>query len=266
MKKTRLYLLLFLIVLVVFSCKKDNEEDDTNKATGQINLHFRHHVDGNELDIDTLIYFNEAGNQYLINEIQYFISDLTLYHSHAEELIIDSWKDTHYVDTDLPSTHLWEIPDEIPAGSYDSVSFTFGISQEKNQSFMFVNPPESFMFWPEYLGGGYHYMKLNGKWLNQDQIIEPFDFHLGIGQILDTAGQIIGFVHNEFDVGFPDLGFDISDNQILDLNLTMNIERWFKDPHTYDHDVWGGYIMQNQEAMKIASDNGRNVFEMEVVR
>ncbi len=266
MKKLFPYLLIVVILLVLSSCKKESEESNDIEPTGKISLHFRHYVDGKDLVIDTLMYFNEAGNQYLINEIQYFISDLTLHRSNGKDILIRAWKDIHYIDTDLPSTHYWDIPDEIPAGVYDSISFIFGISQEKNQSFMFVNPPESFMFWPEYLGGGYHYMKLNGKWDNQDEIVEPFDFHLGIGQILDTAGQIVGFVHNDFKVGFPDLAFSISENQVLDFTLTMNIERWFKDPHLYDHDIWGGYIMQNQEAMKIASENGWNVFDMEVTK
>ena len=29
---------------------------------------------------------------------------------------------------------------------------------------MFVNPPEVNMMWPDVLGGGYHYLMLNGKW------------------------------------------------------------------------------------------------------
>lgn len=263
MKKIITYFLLATVLLGVLSCKKESEDNPGNQPKGYISLRFEHMVDGSKLMVDTLMYWNEAGNHYLINEIQYFISDLTLHRSDGDDILIHEWKDIHYVDTDLPSTHNWDIIDGIPAGQYDSVSFIFGISEEKNQSFMFVNPPESFMFWPEYLGGGYHYMKLNGKWVNKDQITEPFDFHLGIGQILDTAGQITGFVHNEFRVGFPGLSLDIQENQTTELILTMNIERWFKDPHLYDHDIWGGYIMQNQEAMKIASENGRNVFTME---
>ncbi|MDZ7740495.1 MAG: hypothetical protein U5Q03_01720 [Bacteroidota bacterium] len=44
----------------------------------------------------------------------------------------------------------------------------------------------------------------------------------------------------------------------------MNIENWFKEPHVYDHNIWKGYIMQNQEAMSLARDNGQNVFSLEV--
>ena len=42
--------------------------------------------------------------------------------------------------------------------------------------------------------------------------------------------------------------------------ISRNIENWFKNPNTYDHNQWGGDIMQNQPAMKIAAENGWNVF------
>ena len=122
-----------------------------------------------------------------------------------------SGSDIHYVDTDLPETWEYALLDKIPAGNYDSISFTFGISEEKNQSLMFVNPPESYMFWPELLGGGYHYMKLNGKWENLESNILPFNFHLGIGQIRDPETQeIIGFEQNYFRVSLPNSAFSIS--------------------------------------------------------
>ncbi|MBU2652197.1 MAG: hypothetical protein KKA81_14810 [Bacteroidetes bacterium] len=256
------YLLIILFIALLFaSCKKEEEKTAANPE-GKIVFHFLHQVDGQDLDIDTMKYVNAAGNHYLINEIQYFISDVTLHLAGGGSILIDEWKDIHYVDTDIPSTHTWEVYDAIQAGSYEYISFTFGISEEKNHSFMYVNPPESFMFWPEYLGGGYHYMKLNGKWLNEDLFIEPFDFHLGIGQILDTAGQITGFVHNDFEVVLPGSAFTLQSGETIDIDIIMNIENWFQDPNLYDHNIWGGYIMQNQEAMHVACENGWNVFEV----
>jgi len=260
--KTMKYLLIILFIALLFaSCKKEEEKTAANPE-GKIVFHFLHQVDGQDLDIDTMKYVNAAGNHYLINEIQYFISDVTLHLAGGGSILIDEWKDIHYVDTDIPSTHTWEVYDAIQAGSYEYISFTFGISEEKNHSFMYVNPPESFMFWPEYLGGGYHYMKLNGKWLNEDLFIEPFDFHLGIGQILDTAGQITGFVHNDFEVVLPGSAFTLQSGETIDIDIIMNIENWFQDPNLYDHNIWGGYIMQNQEAMHVACENGWNVFEV----
>jgi hypothetical protein len=211
--------------------------------------------------MDTMMYVNEAGNKYLVNEIQYFISDVNIIFRDGSEILLDEWKDIHYVDTDVPSTHNWDFPDELPAGkTVIGMSFTFGISEEKNQSLMFTNPPESLMFWPEYLGGGYHYMKLNGKWKADDGIIKPFDFHLGIGQIYDNEGNITGFIQNYFTVELTLPEFTIEQGSRKKVELIMNVENWFTEPHTYNHDEWGGDIMQKQEAMILGIENGRNVF------
>jgi hypothetical protein len=183
--------------------------------------------------------------------------------------------------------------DPIIAGNYEKVSFTFGISEAKNQSLMFVNPPERDMFWPDVLGGGYHYLKLNGKWLaaknlvipfktynfimflcqtpsSPDDILKPFNFHLGIGQIYSGGGMntdsITGFVQNYFEVELPNSAFSISDGDTLQFEIRMNVENWFQNPHIWDHNYWGGMIMQNQEAMNTACENGKeDVFGFEKI-
>ena len=249
-------------MMLAGSCTKDPEEP--KEKFGKIQFSFEHRVDGQPIVFDKRIYENEAGNNYLVNEIQYFISDVRLHKTDGESILLDAWEDIHYVDTDLPNTWKWVLQYEIPVGVFDKLSFTFGINEEKNQTLMFVNHPESLMFWPELLGGGYHYMKLNGKWLDTLNQESPFDFHLGIGQIYHSyPDSITAFVQNYFTVDLPNSSFEISDKQTLEFTLIMNVENWFKSPNTYDHDQWGGDIMQNQDAMKTACDNGWNVFTIE---
>ncbi|MBN3034375.1 MAG: hypothetical protein JW861_02225 [Bacteroidales bacterium] len=266
----RLIKLLFIAaagIALLAGCKKETKI--TEVSSGKIIICFDHRVDDLPMVRDSLMYTNEAGNPYMINEIQYFISDFTLYGAGGSQVVIDDWKDIHYVDTDIPETWTWEVYDEIPQGWYDSVSFTFGITAEKNKSFMYVNPPERDMFWPEYLGGGYHYLKLNGKWLPAGQAYQtrPFDFHLGIGQIyFSYPDSITGYVQNYFTVCPPGSALQVINGQSTKFNIVMNIENWFKEPHIYDHDQWGGYIMQNQDAMALARENGHNVFTLELCK
>lgn len=251
-------------VLLLVSCSDNNNDDDNADTKQHITFSF-HHIHGDEdLMFDTMMYTNTAGNKYLVNEIQYFVSDVKLYQGN-DYLLIDEWTDIHYVDTDIESSQRWDVFDNVPVGTYDSITFTFGISEEKNQSFMFPNPPERDMFWPEFLGGGYHYMKLNGKWEEQNSSITPFDFHLGIGQVYYSyPDSIISYVHNAFEVGLPSSNFSISAGESLEFELYMNIENWFRTPNIYDHDIWGGYIMQNQEAMKLACENAHDVFSIKI--
>ena len=264
MKTTAKFLLILSLAVGLFAGCKKEEDEPVIKEAGKISLSFAHKVNGQDLVVDTLMYINAAGNQYLVNEIQYFISDVTLHNADGSTLLIKAWNDIHYVDTDIPSTWTWAVVDSIPVGNYTSLSFTFGISEQKNQSYMYVNPPESYMFWPQFLGGGYHYMKLNGKWKDTLNMISPFDFHLGIGQIYASdvieVDSIIGFVQNYFTVTLPNSAFTIEKDKTRHLEIVMNIESWFETPHIYDHNHWGGAIMQTQPAMQMAKENGFDVF------
>lgn len=245
--------LVIIFQTIISSCKEKNDK-------GKISIKFNHQVDGDKLRVDTMIYTNAAGNQYLVSEVQYFISDIKLYKIDGSEILIN---EIHYVDTDFMDSWEWFIDDEIPAGNYDLISFIFGIPDEKNISNSFVNPPESFMFWPEFLGGGYHYLKLNGKWLKAGQTNQttPFNCHLGRGQVyFSYPDSIMGFIANEFRVSLPGSSFQMSEGNRKQIHLTMNIDEWFKSPNIYDFDYWGSYTMQNQDAMQTLKENGYDVF------
>jgi hypothetical protein len=251
------------LCMALFSCKKDPPVDDT-VTYGKISFDFTHKVSGSPLVVDTFLYTNAAGNVYQINEIQYFISDIKLKKTDGSEVVITEDNGIHYVDTDIPSTQQWGVAQNIPSGDYSSISFTFGINQVKNQSNMFLNPPENNMFWPEYLGGGYHYMKLNGEWIDTAATARLFNFHLGIGQIyaggVIVVDSITGFVQNYFEVNLPASSFTITKDATKEVEIVMNIESWFDTPHVWDFNYWGTNIMQNQAAMQTAKENGYDVF------
>ena len=257
-------MLLAISLLAFLSSCEDDDNNDTVTKGGKFVFNFLHHIDGNEIIYDSTMYQNEAGNEYQVNEIQYFISDVTLHKDDGSTFMIDDELDIYYVDSDLEGTHTWQVFDKIPAGTYTGITFTFGFNEQKNQSFMYVNPPEVNMFWPEILGGGYHYFKLNGKWIDTNAVLRAFDFHLGIGQIYPPNSHnydsIQGFVHNYFTVDLDNSGFTITEDQTVTIDIAMNVDEWFRDPNIYDHDVWGSYIMETQDAMAKVKENGYNVF------
>jgi hypothetical protein len=255
---------LFIVIVLLFfisGCKDDDPE------TGKITMTFEELVDNYPLVVDTPMYVNEANNEFLVSEAQYFISNLKLFYQDGSSYEIQQDDGIHYRDTDIPETKKWIINDDVPAGYIDSVVFTFGLDAETNKTGLFINPPESGMFWPDELGGGYHYMKLNGKWLSVNQEVNPFNFHLGIGQTYDTTGAVTGFVQNYFKVSvylavYSSFIIVVNPDQTTDLALAMNIESWFKTPHTWDFNTMGGMMMQNQEALKAACENGFDVFSI----
>ncbi len=244
--KTRTLLFVSSFLLALVACNKPASDSE-------IHLQISHEVDGEPLVTDTLCYVNEAGNHYLVNEVQWLISNVMIQDEQGE------WHDigkAFYIDTDITDSQTIH-KSAIPVGRYVTLQFVFGLNSDDNQSGYFSNPPESEMFWPDELGGGYHYMKLNGKYLNADSLLAPLAIHLGIGQ----NDELTSFYDNSFVVSLP-IDFTVSEGSDNRLNLIMDIENWFRSPNTYDIFHYGSAIMQNQEAQSLLKENGRDVFSI----
>ena len=249
-------LIAVMLLFLASSCKNEKEKEI---ETGKMTLTFSFSVDNETLQTDTMAYTNAAGNIYEVNEVKFFISDITLIDKSNNKIIITGNNSIHYIDNNIPSTLTWKIKDNLAAGEYKALEFRFGLKDEKNKTYTFLNPPESNMAWPEVLGGGYHYMMINGKWL-KDGSATPFNFHLGRGQLYD-GDNITGFIDNSFIVTVSNSPFSINSQETV-LNLDMNINNWFCGPEIYDFDIIGGAIMTNQTAQEMARANGHNVFSI----
>jgi len=258
MKRSLLLLItLFFIIGIIISCT--NEESVTNiTTTGNVTLVFAHYVNGNPVQLDTMIYTNAAGNPYEVDDVRYFISDVQFHKSGGAVINIDDCKWAYYVDNTIPSTLTWNICDKLPTGKYDSISFRFGIISSKNHSHMFVNPPESSMEWPDMLGGGYHYMQLDGKWKDSINQVENFNTHLGIG--MSISGNDTTFIDNSFHVTLTHSGFTLTGNSTVAIQIIMNIDSWYKTPYVFNFNHYGQMIMMNEDAMHKISANGYDVF------
>ena len=250
-------ILVMLLAVLAVACTKRNDQ-------AEIDLNVSYEINGNPLITDTLCYTNEAGNLFLITEIQWFLSDIELKNEDGDWTLLcqRGVSDTldasriFYIDTDIPeSQSLHSSP--VKTGHYSAIRFTFGLDDYDNYTGLFNDPPESEMFWPDVLGGGYHYMKLNGKYAGSSGRIKPFAIHLGIGQNEDCTE----FYQNYFIVELP-LDFDVKANADNRLDLTMVIDNWFRNPHVIDFNELGSGIMQNQNAQRLFNGNGKDVFKI----
>ncbi len=243
----KLYLVIFILTfaLVFAACTKPKQYSEMCISIG-------YSINDKPLITDTLCYTNEAGNEFLITEIQWFLSEMELQTEQGEWIPLEPH--VFYIDTNIPESQTLRIA-SIPIGKYKTWRFTFGLDEENNQTGLFNDPPESNMFWPEPLGGGYHYMKLNGKYLDENEQLAPLNIHLGIGQNEDHTE----FYQNYFSVELP-LDLTIVENTENQLNLTMIIDNWFRNPNQYDFNEYGSAIMQNQSAQQALKENGNDVF------
>ena len=224
--------------------------------TAALNVSVDYLVNGQDLLTDSMQYVNEADNHFMINEIQWFLSHLELQDANGTWTAIGEPEAIRYFDTHLPETHQIHF-DGLPAGSYQALRFTFGLDENDNVTGRFPNPPEMNMFWPEPLGGGYHYMKLNGRWLNPEQELQPLNIHLGVGQ----NPELTEFYPNHFTVTLP-INLTLKASHVNSLRLIMVIDNWFRGPNLFDFNQFGSTIMQNQEAQRLLKENGQDVFRV----
>lgn len=239
--------ILFLTIIVaVFT-------QGCRKPTGSLSVDFEFSVGDKPLSLDTLLYENAAGNRYEISDIQYFISEFTIYDEKGKHNYFSGG--THYVDARMPNTLKWIIPHDITIGKYKQIAFVFGLKGNENFTGRFPNPPENNMSWPQTIGGGYHYMKINGRWIDGFSTKQPFNLHLG------KIEEQNKFVDNVFIVVVP-VELSVYENQTTNIKIKMDVNEWFENPHIYDFNTFGGAIMQNTEAQKILNANGKSVFSI----
>ena len=245
--KNFLYLTGFLLLLavVVSSCNK-TEAPPMEPINGKVEFHFDHFIGDKGLEFNKFAYTNAFGNLYSVATLKYFISDIRLKSADGSEVLFDL---EHYVDGQDKSTLTLSPGQNVPKGQYSSVSFIFGLGKEKNINGWFPNPPENSMEWPIPLGGGYHYMKLEGKIDNPEGTVN-FQAHTG-----PTDGN-----QNFIKVTLPNSNFILGDN-VLVLSIRMDINKWWENPNTLDLNQMT-MIMGNQEMQKKLHDNGKDVFSI----
>jgi len=255
------------IAISAFSCSKSGVEKDGPPEPTRLFFSFGNTVDGSPLVLDTLKYMNSSGDHYKVTDLQYFISDIVLHSQNGENISIKANDGIHYIDARIPSSLYWFLTDNIPSGSYDSITFTFGINAVKNVSNRFPNPPERDMSWPDVLGGGYHYMKLNLDWKKDSMnMTMPFDFHLGIGQIYKgkstNTDSIIGYVQNFFYINIPASSFSLGEGETKLMIISMDVNKWFTGENEFDFAKHPDMMMQDQDAIHAACLNGKNAFSI----
>ena len=120
-----------------------------------------------------------------------------------------------------------------------------GLDSIKNITNLFLN--ENFFpsfVWPEFLGGGYHYMQLEGDF---NTVFNGYTTHTGATNGVDFS----------FNKTFP-----IAD--ITNININMEITNWYKNPETLNLTSDG--IMGNIDKQVILQANGiEDVFSVKLI-
>lgn len=253
----RLICILALFSIFLFGCHKDA---DDNVTQASIIFNFSHHWDGIPIkssDFNDLKFINANGETLSIERLRYLISKFTFTNTNDADFISEEY---HLFDVSEEETLSLTLSLSIPTDNYNNASFVFGFTNEMNIDGIYQDLNSESFNVPAMLGGGYHYMQFDGKFINSSDSEQGFNYHAI--RAVDNLGDNPIFPQDTFIV--VDLGpIDITANTII--NIKMNVAEWFKTPNTWDLNQLNQMLMPNSTAQIMMYENGQNVFTLESV-
>jgi len=249
-----IYLFLILVLCCSTSCSDNNTI--TQNENVSTTFKFTHNWDGEPVtssDFNFIKYSNQNGEMLSIERLRYVISDLTFTTVTGEDIVFDVY---NLVDLTNDNGLMYTPNNEIPAGTYSNVSFTFGFDNEDNsENYLDLNS-ESFNV-PEMLGGGYHYMQFDGKFLDSNSNEQGFNYHAI--RAVDNPGLNPTFPQDTFFT--VNLGeMTIENNTVI--KIEANLAEWFKSPNIWDLNNLNTVLMPNSSAQIMMYQNGQTVFSL----
>ena len=252
MKKT---LRIFIILFTLISCGTDNDDSMTQ---ANVTFNFTHNWDDTGVtntNFNTIQYINANGENLSITKLRYLISKITFSKSTGEKLVLNGY---NLVDVTNNSNLSFTPNYPIPLSTYSNVSFVFGFDNNDNyNNYQDLNSTSWSV--PEMLGGGYHYMQLEGKFIDNSNAETGYAYHTI--RAVDNSLSPLKFQNTFFEVNLGKV--TITNNAAF--NIEMNIAEWFKNPNTWDLNVLNNVLMPNFDAQVMMFENGQNVFSLKAV-
>jgi len=242
-------------IMIFVSCSNDDVNNQDQKV--QVTFSFTHNWDGTEVtsaDFNMIQYTNENGEQLSIERLRYLISDVTFVNDSGEEFSVD---DHNLIDVTNNTGLTYSPSVQLPEGTYTSIKFTFGLDNEDNVDGAYQDLNSASFNVPFMLGGGYHFMQFDGKYINDMSMETGFNYHAI--RAVDNPGTSPSFPQDTFFE--VDLGSVILTNN-ASLEVKMNIAEWFKNPHTWNLNDLDTVLMANSTAQIMMYENGRTVFSL----
>ncbi|MBT3964430.1 MAG: hypothetical protein HOE95_09975 [Flavobacteriales bacterium] len=226
-----------LILLQLGACKKDDIADEVSVV-----IEIRHEVDGAELAMKGTTYINQAGNEFDVSKLQYYISGIEFVGNEFNAVFDE---EAFYVDAEDNSTY--GISLSLSPATYSKMKFSIGVIPDLNEHEAIPKTIENTnMMWPEPMGGGYHFLKLEGHYRNHEGESDGYALHVGNDENL---------IEVELENSIA-----INDESPIVI-LTMDVSQWFKNSNEYDLNDQN-YSMGSGPLMRQISENGRNVFSI----
>ncbi len=202
-------------------------------------------------DFNSTVYQNAAGNFVSISTLRYLISRISLHK--ADGTTVD-FTEYQLVDLTDPTTLILSPALNVVTGDYTGISFIYGFNEADNVSGAYPDLNAANWNWPSLLGGGYHFMQMEGSFDDTNGAPQPYAYHNGTARVSEGNFEQ-NFISFDFDKNFT-----ISDNASIEIK--MDISEWYKNPLTWDLNDRSVDLMMNYLAQKDMQRNGATVFSI----
>jgi hypothetical protein len=245
--------LLFLISIVAISCKNDDDSTPID-TTAAITFNFTQNWEGNSVtvaDFNNTTFLNAFGNALQISKLRYLVSRISLHKADGSIVDFDEYK---LIDLTEPASLTLTPAMMATTGDYTGISFTYGFNENDNTSGTYPDLNAATWNWPEMLGGGYHFMQMEGSYNDTAGAPQPYAYHNGMARVSPDV-----FEQNYITFNF-DQNFTISADATIEIK--MDISEWYKNSYLWDLNVYNTDLMMNYAAQKRMKENGPTVFSI----
>lgn len=240
-------ILIVMSMFILWGCEEDEPLVASNSNT--LKIEFKHYYKNQLLSIqndNTLNYINSTSNEYNVKSLKYYISKLMIERDNGTLYDVDMYKLINAGESDAYNTFTLT---DIPEGRYTQLHFMFGIDSARNVLQGLPNNSETnSMEWPVNLGGGYHFMMMEGVFKRSDNSLSGYAIHLG-----KTPNQYKA----EFGI---DLTY--SNTSARSIEIKMNIDQWFDGQNKVDLNNGYSYIMEDSIKQLQFQQNASSVFSI----
>ena len=261
--------LLFVTASFFFACNSyDDSQTMVEPDPVTVDFQFTQNWDGARIanaDYQTTTFINANNTNLKLSKLVYLISDVTFT---AQDGTVYDAGDYNLIDARNATNVDFTPAIEIPEGDYQ-VSFTFGFDDEDNDKaggYPALNSSDGTWAVPDPLGGGYHYMRMEGTFLDEIAQTKTFQYHTIRANKHSTLPPAPGTLISTQDTSFVvNLG-TISVGSATTIEVEMNVAEWFKNPNTWDLDINNSVMMPKFDLQIDMNENGSNgVFSLGTV-
>ncbi|WP_299108462.1 MbnP family protein [uncultured Tenacibaculum sp.] len=240
------YLFLCIGLTMLFACSSDSDELIKEVS---VTLKFTQNWDGADVtksDFSKTEFTNKLGTKLTIEQLRYLISRVALVDGKDNVTLFDGY---NLVDLSKEESLTFNLPKKVSEGSY-KLSFVFGFNNEDNKTNAYQDLNTASWNVPAMLGGGYHFMQLDGKYTSTDLTKKPYNYHAIKAYNTSTS-------ESEDTFFIVDLGtISLTNNSTIEIK--MNIAQWFKNPNDWNLNDLDVSLMMNFDAQKQMHSNGKS--------